>query len=134
MGFHDRYHVDKAAEEEGTWVDLGDNVAVKVRRFTSAHSKAVRRKLEEPHAALARGGQQLPDTILEEILIKQMALSLIVDWKGVPDDTGQPLQATPENFEKVLREYPEFRNEIGSIVMDRATWKKQVRETDLKNS
>lgn len=134
MGFHDRYHVDKTAEEEGTWADLGDGIHVKVRRHTSAHSKAVRRKLEEPHQALLRTGQALPDSIIEELFLKQMALSLLVDWKGVTDEEGKPLEATPDNIEAQLRKYPEFRNEIGALVMDRATFKKLVNADDLGNS
>lgn len=131
MKFHDRYHVDKGAQEDGTWADLGDDIKVKVRRLNSAHAKATRRALEEPHLAALRAGNA--DDLFEDILIKQMAQSLVLDWRGVTDSTGAPMSATPENVEAILREYPEFREEVGAKIMDRQTFKKQVRDEDLKN-
>lgn len=133
MGFHDRYYVNKTAEEEGTWVELGDGIAVKVRRFNSAHAKATRRKLEEPHAALMRSGT-VPEDIADDILTKQMSQSLIIDWKGVTTETGEAIPATPENVEGQLRKYPEFRNEVAALVLDRQTFKKLIQKEDLKNS
>lgn len=127
------YSFDKNAFEDGTWVDLGHGISVKVRSPQSAHSKAIRKKLEAPYAALTRGGKDLPEDISEKILIQQMAQSLIVDWKGVEDDNG-PIPATPENIARVLTQLQFFREDVASVIAQRDTYKSQVAEEDLGNS
>jgi hypothetical protein len=128
----DLYSFDKAAFEDGTWVDIGHGISVKVRSPQSAHSKAVRKKLEAPYAALTRGGKELPDDIAENILIKQMAQSLIIDWKGV-EDNDQPIPATPETIEAQLRKYQFFREDVASVIAQRDTYKARVDEEDVGN-
>lgn len=133
--FHDRFFVNPAAEEEGTWVQMGNDFWIKVRRGTSAHSKAIRKKLEEPHQALLRAGP-LPEDIQEDLLTRQMALSLVMDWKGEGgprSESGSLLEATPANIEKVLRDYKEFRAEVLGVILDRSTFKNQVMEVQAGN-
>lgn len=132
MNLSDRYEFNKTAYEEGTWVALGDGIKVKLRSPGSAHSKAIRKKLEAPHAALSRAGRELPEDIAEDILIKQFSQSLIVDWKGVQDD-GETIPATPENIERLLRKYPFFRDDIGAVITSRETFKTLTAEADLGN-
>lgn len=134
--FHDRYFVSTAAEEEGTWIQVAEGFWVKVRRVTSAHSKAIRKKLEEPHQAVMRATGTLPEDIAEDILTRQMALSLIMDWKGdggPRNEAGALLEANPTNIETVLRSYKEFREEMLRLILDRATFKSQVLEAQVKN-
>lgn len=133
MNLGNIYAFDKGAFEEGTWVKIGNGISIKVRSPQSAHSKAVRKKLEAPHASLTRNGRELPDDIAEDMLIKQMSQSLIMDWAGVTDEQDQPIQATPENIEKALRAYPFFRDDAGSVIGNRETFKTRVLEADLGN-
>lgn len=128
----DLYSFDKSAFEEGTWVAIGNGISVKVRSPQSAHSKAVRKKLEAPYAALTRGGKDLPDDIAENILIKQMAQSLIIDWSGVADG-GLPIVATPETIEAQLRKYQFFREDVASVIAQRDTYKTHVTDEDVGN-
>ena len=135
--FHDRYFVDKNAEEDGTWVQMGADFWIQVRRGTSQHSKLIRKRLEEPHQALLRANNgQLPDDVQEELLTKQMALSLIMNWKGEGgprNEAGVLYEATPENIEKVLRTYKEFRSDALGIILERVTYKTQVLEAQAGN-
>jgi hypothetical protein len=132
MNLNEQFQQDKTAFEDGTYVPLGGDAAVKVRSPQSAHSKAIRKKLEAPYASMTRGGKQLPDDIAEDILLKQMSQSLIVSWKGIKDD-GVEIEPTPENIEKMLRKYPRFRDTLGGIIANDETYAALVREDDLKN-
>ena len=127
----DIYSFDREAFESGTWVQIGNGISVKVRSPQSAHSKAIRRKLEAPYAALTARGKELPDDVAENILIKQLSESLIVDWKGIEGDDGEPLEATPENIEKALRQFQFFRDDVGSVIATRDTYKAKTTEADL---
>lgn len=131
--FADRFKSDKTAVEEGTWVDLGDDIHVKVRRLDSAASRMCRKKLEEPFKALLRMNQELPEDVAEDLFTKQFSQAIIVDWRGVTDEGGNAIAPNPDNIYKVLKEFPDFRDDILRIVMQRDTFKTLVREADVKN-
>lgn len=138
-----RYNTDTSLEEEGVWVDYGDGLQVKVRRLNSKHSRDVRRKLEKPYAAQFRS-RDMPDSLQEELLNKQMAQSIVVDWKGVEDPYTQvpegkeapPLAYSPENVLKIVSdpEFKDFREDILTAAMERTTFEKEQRKDAEKNS
>ena len=122
-GFFDRYKTDKSQEEEGVWVDFGDGIRVKVRRLNSKYSRDTRAKLEKPYATSFRG-KDYPLDIQELLLIKQLSHAIIVDWEGVPSvaDPKKPAGLSHEEVEAVLKEFPDFREEIALASMERATF------------
>lgn len=124
--FLDRYSTDKDAEEAGVWVDFGDGIEVQLRRLNSNKSKEIRRKLEKPYAKQFRG-QDMPETIQEDLLNKQIAKAIIVDWKGVPDPAKpeSPLACSEEAVLDMIRKFPDFRDEILQASMERATFQKE---------
>jgi len=77
-GFLDRYNTDRNAEEDGVWVDYGDGVKVQVRRLSSRFSRDVRRKLEKPYSSQFRN-RDMPDSLQEELLNKQIAKAIVVN-------------------------------------------------------
>jgi hypothetical protein len=129
----DLYAFNRTLFEDGAWIDIGNGISVKLRSPQSAHSKAIRKKLEAPYAALTRGGRELPDDIAETLLIKQLSQSLIIDWKGIEDEDGLPLKATPENIETALRNFQFFRDDVGGVLANRETFRNLTVEADLKN-
>lgn len=134
MNFHSRYYSNADAKENGTWVDLGGGLKIKVRALDSTHSRETRRKLEEPYSALIRSTGSLPDDKAEEVMTKQLAQSIVVDWQGVTEEDGAPLPFSPAAAEKMFQKYPDFRSEVAMIITDRSTFKRQAQEADLKNS
>lgn len=129
--FVDRYKTDKDLEENGQWVDFGDGVLVKVARLNSERSQAVRRKLEKPYSKI-RGS--IPEDISEEILTKQVAEAVLLDWKGVTDENGKELECTYENRYKVLKEYKDFRFDVVTCAVEAETFKNKQVEEATKNS
>jgi hypothetical protein len=139
-GFLDRYNTDRSLEEEGVWVDFGDGVKVQVRRLTSKKSREFRRKLEKPYSAQFRN-REMPDSLQEELLNKQVAGVVIVDWEGVPNpeielkegETPKPFPFSVENALKVCEKFPDFRDDILIAAMELTTFEKQQREEARKN-
>lgn len=127
--FFDRYATDKSMEEEGTWVDYGDGLKVQVRRLNSTKSRDVRRKLEKPYVKQFRG-QDMPDSIQEQLLNNQIAKAIVVSWEGVPnpDNPKEKLPCSEENVMMMITRYPDFRDDILAASMERATFQKE----DLK--
>lgn len=134
-GFMDRYKTDKSLEEEGVWVDYGDGLQVQVRRLNSKHSKETRRKLEKPYSGQFRG-RDLPEAVQEDLLNKQIANSIVTDWKGVPDPDNEDkmLECTPDNVLRMVSEFNDFRDDILTAAMERTTFQKTDLEVQEKNS
>jgi hypothetical protein len=139
--FLDRYKTDRKAEEGGQWVDFGDGLRVCLRRLNSQKSKEVRRKLEKPYANLYRGGREMPDSLQEELMNKQLAEAIIVDWEGVPElnEKGDPIEdkampCTPENVIRMVSQFPDFREDIVTASLERATFQVEERKDNEGNS
>lgn len=142
-GFRKRYNTDTSLEEEGVWVDFGDGLKVQVRRLTSKASREFRRKLEKPYTAQFRN-REMPDSLQEELLNKQVAGAIIVNWEGVEDpDAPEPkegeqpkmLPFSHENALKIISnpEFRDFRDDILTAAMERTTFEKEQREAARKN-
>jgi hypothetical protein len=134
--FMERYKTDRKAEEDGQWVDFGDGVRVKVRRLNSAKSREVRRRLEKPYVNQFRGGREYPESLQEELMNKQLSEGIVVDWEGVPDpaDVSKPLPCTPDNVLRVINLFPDFREEIVTASLERATFQLEVQKEAEGNS
>lgn len=140
-GFRDRYATDRNLEEEGVWVDFGDGLKVKIRRLSSKTSRETRRKLEKPYAAQFRN-REMPDSLQDELLNKQVAQAIVLDWEGVEDPTTPApaegktafIDCTPENVLKVITALTDFRDDILTAAMERTTFEKEQREKGSKNS
>lgn len=133
--FLERYKTDKNLEESGVWVDYGDGIEVCVRRMNSAKSRETRRRLEKPYTKGFRG-QDMPESLQEELMNKQLAEAIVVDWKGIPDpeNEGKMLPCTPENVLKMVSTFPDFRDDIMAASMERATFQQEQLKEAEKNS
>lgn len=141
--FSDIYAHDKTAAEEGTWADLGHGIKVRVRAFDSAHTKALRTKLQEPHKAILRQGKDLSEEDQNEINVALLARSSIVDW-NLTEGTGEfnaegieierPIPFSSAKAEQFLRDEPRFLRDVIGVLTADETFKKRDREADAKNS
>lgn len=133
--FLDRYSTNKDLEETGVWVDYSDGLKVKLRRLNSVKSREVRRRLEKPYTKGFRG-QEMPESLQEELLNKQLAEAIVVDWEGVPnpDDPKQQLPCTQENVLMMVARFPDFRDDIIAASMERATFQQEQLKEAEKNS
>jgi len=129
-----RFASDEAKEEEGVWADFGDGIRVKIRRFKSRLVQETQRKLHKPFADVVRRGP-LPDHIAEDLMLKLMAQAVIADWEIPGDEEDDPpVPNTVEAKLQLLKELPEFRDEILSISFERDAYKVALDEEAEKNS
>jgi hypothetical protein len=143
--FKSAYNHDKIAAEEGVWAPIGYGVKVKVRAFDSAHTKALRKKLEAPFSHLTRVGKPIPDDEQNEINTKLVAYSSLLDWNLTEDDASGALDVNanakqipiPFNGDRayaILEEEPVFLRDVIAVLMSADTFKKKEFEDDAKNS
>jgi hypothetical protein len=126
------FAIDEDKAENGTWFPLTKEISVKLRRFKSVVSQKARTEFMKPYIGLTRRGQELPDATSLEILIKQMAKGVIVDWKGVKAGDNE-LPCTYDNKVELLTALPELRDTIFSLAIEIETFKPEQDEEGLKN-
>lgn len=133
--FLERYATNKDLEEDGVWVDYADGLKVKLRRMNSVKSRETRRRLEKPYTKGFRG-QDMPETLQEELLNKQLSEAIVVDWEGVPnpDNPKEMLPCTPENVFRMVSQFPDFRDDLLAASMERATFQNEQLKEAEKNS
>lgn len=124
--FFSRYSTDKNAEEDGVWVDYGDGLKIKIRRLNCAKSKEIRRKLEKPYVKQFRGAD-MPESIQEMLLNQQLAKAIVVDWEGVPNPESpeKALECSEANVLMMIQKFPDFRDDILTASMERATFQRE---------
>lgn len=133
MKFSEVYNTDKTAAEEGVWTDIGYGVKVKIRSFDSAHTKALRSKLQAPFAHLTKMGKDIPEDDQNEINIKLIAGSSLIDW-NFTDDEGNKLPYSAEKAEEMLRAESAFARDVIAALTSAETFKRRAREEDSGNS
>ncbi len=114
------YQTDQKAEEDGKWFDsFGPDIAIKIRRFSSKKSQAVRTALEKPYVKTSRGGQ-LPEDVQEDILTSHLAEGIVVDWKGIYDLDGVEVPFSVGAAKNLFAQLPDLAREVVllSINMD----------------
>lgn len=142
VNFSDIYAHDKTAAEEGVWTDIGHGIKIKLRAFDSAHTRALRKKLEEPFKHLTKRGGEIPEDDANEINLKLLAGSSIIDWNLTEnsderDENGKPVQRkiafNAATAEALLKQEPKFARDIIAALMADETFKRRQREEDAKN-
>lgn len=82
MSLYAEFGSDPSLENDGTWVQFGTGIEVKVRRMNSQKVREAHAKFSAPHAHYERSGRKMPDDVAEEIAINTMAEGVIADWRG----------------------------------------------------
>lgn len=132
-----KFRMDTDKEEQGIWVDFGEGVRFRIRRFKSAKSVAVRKELDKPHADMIRRGTVSQD-VAEELLNRHIAAGIVVDWEGVnettEDGSQRPIPYSAETAYRLLKELPELREELLTVTVERDAFRAKVDEDAVKNS
>jgi hypothetical protein len=131
------FKTDHQAEEHGIWQDAGvGNLRLKVARLPNRRYRAF---LLKHGGKLRRMAAQITDTTMEQIdatddlVIRAMAHTVLVDWDNLEDDNGDPLPFSIQNAEQTLRDVPDFRRLVEVIARDMGTFQSQNEEHDLGN-
>jgi hypothetical protein len=116
LSIFDLYATSEEDAENGKWFTLSPEIKVKLRRFKSKKSRKVRERLEAPYKRTMRGGE-LPEAVLESILLEQMAEAIIVDWKGFTDREGNAVPYSKEAALQIMDALPELRDELANMAI-----------------
>lgn len=106
---------DLQREQEGDWVEIPDllGVSLKVRSLhTTAYGMA--RSLLTQKLARKYGRKAIPPEVISKEYGKLYAEHILLDWKGLDDDDGQPLPYDKEVAIEYLTN-PAFRTLVAAV-------------------
>jgi len=125
-----QFAVDKEKESSGVWVPIGENARLKIARANNPNFKRLFRKLIAPYTAAIRTNS-LPDDVDDEIMIKAIAETILVDWDGITEN-GAPVPYSVEKAIEYLKHEP-FRDMVTTFSRDLELFKQAQDEETEKN-
>lgn len=125
------FGTNKAAEQSGTWVDIGGGAKVLIARAGNKHYREVMKRLLRPHRAALRS-DNMPDETLENMVIEATAQTILLGWEGVEDE-GAALPYSVDNAKAMLAKYADFRDLVAGYAAEASTFKTQQDEAEVKN-
>lgn len=131
MDFAKVYNFDAEACEKGRWFPFRGGKVLVARNNSKRHKQAIMRA-RAPLASVIDARVPLSDAQIEELTIKAMADAILLGWEGFSVD-GVPLPYTRENAERMLTEYPDFRDEIAAISYAEENFRREAVEVAAGN-
>lgn len=128
----DKFGTDKDLEREGVWVDMSGGASIKVARIGNPEYKRMFQKITTPYKQQLRTNN-MDEDIAEELLIKAMASTILLDWKGIYEG-DEEMKYSIENAEKVLRDLPDFRVFVTEVSSEMELFRQGEQEEGIKNS
>ena len=126
-----RYGTSSEKEREGVWVNLGDDLKVKIARANNpTHSKATERLIKPFRRQVLNN--TLPQEKQVEITVKAMATGIVKDWEGLEDDDGKTIDYSVDSCVELLTDYKDFREEIAEISQSMEMFRNEEIEEEVK--
>lgn len=123
---HRIFATDERLEEDGAWVTVNDlyGLKIKVRRLRAEASlKAYEDIVRE---TFGEGKLRKPDDLTQgqsqEILVRQLARAVLIDWRGVYDEDGNPVPYSEEAALNLLA-MKDFREFVYQSANERDTFR-----------
>jgi len=115
MNLFEAFETDKNLENEGVWFEIQPGVRFKCARMGSMN-KTYKRTLSQKMKPHQRQYQQgtLDETLGENLLKDVFIESVLLDWEGVTDRKGEPLEFNFNNAKWLFDELPEVYAAISS--------------------
>lgn len=127
-----KFATDLTLEEEGVWVDIGEGAKVKVARIGNPKYRARLRELQKPYRRQIRL-DTLPEDLNDEIVIRAIADTILLDWSGIEDDKGKAIKYSKDAAFELLKGLRDFRGLIADIALEQQTFRREEEEEEGKS-
>lgn len=129
-----RFATDPELENNGTWLELGDDASMRVLSVYSKDAKAAMLRIESRNKKYTRTGSPVPDA-LQTKNDRDLCCALVPEWKGVVLD-GETLDCTQENKELVFGDprMRQLRQLVIGFAVQADSYRADAEAADAKNS
>lgn len=124
-----RFATDLGLEEEGVWVDIGEGAQLKVARVGNPRYRSRVRELSKPYKRQIRA-DILPEDMSDEIVLRAFSETILLDWKGIEDDNGEPIPYSHENAYELLKGLRDFRTLVADVAQEQETFRRVEAEEE----
>jgi hypothetical protein len=126
-----KFGTDHTLEEDGVWIQLGENARILIARLNNPAYDKLRKRLTRPFANF-RGGT-IPEEDALRIFRQCMSETIILDWDGIALG-GKPLPYSKANALKLLTEYKDFADFVAGQAANIQNFQDETEEARAKNS
>ena len=134
MGFKfSKLVTDGDLEIEGVWLPFEEGFDVKLARLGNTKYNEMVRRILKPYTRKIRD-EELDDSIAEMAEKKAMARYVLVDWRGLEDDDGEPIEYSKETALQLFEESRDFYLEIRGMARKRGLFQQEADEEAEGNS
>lgn len=134
LNIFDMFSTNKGLEEEGQWIELDADVAIKIRAMGSKAVSECREALVKPYAMLIRAGQKIPDDKNEEIGFRVIAEAVIADWRGITNAEGVVVPYSADEAFAIVKALPNFAGFVAGFSAEAQNYKDKLHGDSAKNS
>lgn len=129
------FATDEDLSVNGQWFEYADGVEFKIAKWNNPKFRDYLEDLARPHARKLRKSGRV-GRFWNDLVNKAAARCVLLDWKGVDGDDGEPLTYSQEEGEKVLNNtcYSSIHDFIVEIAMEDANYFTEETEAAGKNS
>lgn len=139
MGLYDQFETDNKKESEGIILNYGKNskgdpIDIRIARAGGANAKFARvaEVVMRPYRRHI-ANESIDINVVEDLLRKVYAKSVVLGWSGVEDRDGNDLPFTEDNVVKILTDLPDLFKDIRDMAEKQALFKRDALEKEAKN-
>ncbi len=122
-------------EDDGVWVTMTGGWEAKVRSTSNINFRRMQQKQMAAHRKTFARGQALDPALEDQLALKRIVETILIDWRGLEDENGTPIECTKENAYKILgdRQYRHMLDDISDAASTAETFRAVELEEDLGN-
>jgi len=124
---------DIAAQTGGVWARF-DEIDFRIARLGNPRAVQLREAFAAENAAQREAGKPTRDP--KEQWLDMLSQSILVDWRGLDGDNGEPLPYTPDEARKLLADpvYSDFKAWVELQSAERENFLEKGEQATEKNS
>lgn len=131
MDIGKEFATDSKLEQDGVWVDLDDETSILIARMNNKKYRNALRRVLKPYKTQISAGTIQPGK-LDDLLVTPLAAHVLLDWKGLTVN-GEPTEYSREAAERVMQQFPDFRELVVTLASDMDLFRTADIEDDTKN-
>jgi hypothetical protein len=126
--------IDTKKSIDGVWCPLYDGIELKIARINNPDYEKYREKLNEPFLRQIRASI-IDKGVMADLTKQAVAKCVLIDWKNIEDEVGQPIPYSYEKALEILRNpaYVQLADFVMAKACDYELYRQVAKSESIKN-